>query len=416
MKVLWFEVTAPSRCLKSKNPIAGWQDALENIVLQCDDIELFISFESKNRMVSRTIDGVTYLPFKIQYSYLERKKNEWNYNVYADKVLASVLKIVVEVRPDIIHIFGNEWPYGLIANQVDIPVVIHIQGSIIPYTNADYPPGYNYWTMCRYNKVNLKKYYCTYKSYKRRQSHLSVEHRIWNTVHYYMGRTCWDKSLVETLSSNSRYYHVEEALREQFLKTSKRWNPIKDGKIRLVTVGMSTFWKGPDMLLKTAHILKGMAVDFEWYIVGIVKPSIKEVVEKKEKTTFESNNVHLLGMKRPEELIDILCNSTIYVHTAYIENSPNSICEAQYLGVPIISTHVGGIETLLDNGKDGVLVPANDPWRMTYEILRMVRDNSIMKEYGRRSQEHAQIRHNPDKILSELLNCYRDIIIHNNEN
>ena len=47
MKVLWFEISTPSRYLNTGHVTAGWQDALENIVATCKDIELYIAFESQ---------------------------------------------------------------------------------------------------------------------------------------------------------------------------------------------------------------------------------------------------------------------------------------------------------------------------------------------------------------------------------
>lgn len=126
--------------------------------------------------------------------------------------------------------------------------------------------------------------------------------------------------------------------------------------------------------------------------------------------TFVDNNVKILGFTQPEELINILCESTIYVHTAYIENSPNSICEAQYLGLPVVSTHVGGIETLLDGGNDGVLVPANDPWRMANAILELAKDNNLMMTYSDNGFNHAHCRHKPENILRDLMSCYKLVI------
>ena len=40
MKVLWFEISTPSRYLHTGQVTLGWQDALENIVATCKDIEL----------------------------------------------------------------------------------------------------------------------------------------------------------------------------------------------------------------------------------------------------------------------------------------------------------------------------------------------------------------------------------------
>ena len=104
---------------------------------------------------------------------------------------------------------------------------------------------------------------------------------------------------------------------------------------------------------------------------------LKNAVEKKLKTTFEENNVSFLGFTKPDDLTKILCESTMYVHTAYIENSPNSVCEAQCLGVPIISTNVGGISSLVEDGKQGILVPANDPWQMANSIIELSNDTKI---------------------------------------
>lgn len=40
MKVLWFEISTPSRYLHTGQVTLGWQDALEDIVVNCKDIEL----------------------------------------------------------------------------------------------------------------------------------------------------------------------------------------------------------------------------------------------------------------------------------------------------------------------------------------------------------------------------------------
>ena len=105
-----------------------------------------------------------------------------------------------------------------------------------------------------------------------------------------------------------------------------------------------------------------------------------------------------------------MCNSTMYVHTAYIENSPNSICEAQLVGMPIVSTMVGGISTLVRNGEEGDLLPANDPWQIANAIIELSKDNERMMLYSKNSRQHALERHNPEKIMNQLLKCYKDLV------
>jgi glycosyltransferase involved in cell wall biosynthesis len=105
----------------------------------------------------------------------------------------------------------------------------------------------------------------------------------------------------------------------------------------------------------------------------------------------------------------MLLSSDIYVHTAYIDNSPNSICEAQYLGVPIVATNVGGISSLVIDG-EGKLVPANSCYNMAYEIISLSKNIERQKTYSANSKKHARVRHNPKHILKQLTNCYDEIL------
>ncbi len=411
MKVLWFEISTPSRYKDDGRVVCGWQDALEHIVKDCREIELYIAFETEEPDAKvKVIDGVTYIPMVTHYSFAERKLRNWTWKVNEDKVIPLGRKVIEEYKPDIIHVFGNEWPFGLLAQYTDIPLVIHIQGSIIPYNNALYPPKYNGYTFVRAAGWNLRKDWHRLFGYSKDKSRLTMEERTWKCVKHYMGRTSWDKALVNTLTKGSTYHHVEEALRPSFLENKNLWSCPNGGKLRLLSTGCSSFWKGIDVMLKTAHVLKEAGVDFEWNVAGGMSSELKEIVEKKEGLRYADNNINILGFCTPEQLIDMMCNSTMYVHTAYIENSPNSICEAQLVGMPIVSTMVGGISTLVCNGEEGDLLPANDPWQIANAIIELSKDNERMMRYSKNSREHALERHNPENIMNQLLKCYKDLV------
>lgn len=410
MKVLWFEISTPSRYKSTGKVTAGWQDALENIVLNCKDIELYIAFESTTNSEVKVIDGITYIPMFTHYSFIERKIGQHTWKINERKVVEAGRKVIEQYQPDVIHVFGNEWPFGLLAQYTNIPLVVHIQGSIIPYNNALYPPRYNGYTFVQAAGLNLRKDWHRLCGYDKDKSRLDLEKRIWQTVHHYMGRTSWDKALVNMLTKNSTYHHVEEALRPDFMKTEEQWHLPKNRRLKLLSTGCSSFWKGIDVMLKTAHVLKEAGVDFEWNVAGCMADELREIVEGKEKLKFKENNINILGFCSPDQLIDLMCQSTMYVHTAYIENSPNSICEAQLIGMPIVSTMVGGIATLVRNGIDGELLPANDPWQIANAIVELSKDAERMKIYSANSRQHAMERHNPENILNQLLTCYNDLI------
>ena len=408
-KILWFEITTPSRYKNANNVLGGWQDSLENIVRTIPDVELSIAFIGASTE-KKEVDGVDYYSMNTHKSVKERIVSKLTGMTDYNSLLSAMHYVIDDVKPDIIHVFGTEWPFGLIATKINIPVVIHIQGALVPYNNALYPPSYSFADYRKLCGFNLKKLIDFWSQKKNEKHQIDREHIIWKNVRYYMGRTDWDRALSGVLNHNRLYFHVDEALRPNFLSGECEWKPMKDGKIRLFSTGCTTFWKGPDMMIKVARILKDRGLDFEWNVAGYMPNDLKKMVENHESTTFEENNINLLGFTKPDVLIEYLSNSTLYVHTAYVENSPNSICEAQCVGLPIVSTNVGGISTLVKNMEEGILVPANDPWQMAYHIISLSGDEDRMRLYSENGKRHAISRHDPETIKNQLLTCYKSII------
>lgn len=410
MKILWFEITVPGRYKSDGTPVGGWQDSLEQIVRSCKDIDLTIAFEGTEGMMPKEVDGVKYIPLVPHYTFWDKKyrnfSNRWN---KANKLVPLAVKCVEEVKPDIIHCFGTEWEFGQVARYTDIPVVIHMQGCIAPYNDALFPPGYSISDRILQAGLNLKKQYYIWRDRRFNVSWRDMEQSNFKAVSNYMGRTEWDRQLVELFHPGAKYFHVEEALRPSFIENAKEWKP-KEGKdkLRLITTGCSSHWKGMDTLLKTAHVLKEKGVDFEWLVAGNM--GIQLEVEKKEHLKFAENNVNILGFTEADTLSELLLSADMYIHTAYIDNSPNAVCEAQYLGLPIIATNVGGVSSLIADGVEGKLVPANSCYNMAYEIMSLAKDLKRQQMYSKKSMEHARKRHNSENIIEELMNCYHSIL------
>ena len=357
----------------------------------------------------KIIDGVTYVPIHVALSSFERKYCKY-WDAYIAKMLPLARLVVEKYKPDIIHVFGTEWLFGQIAAFTEIPVAIHIMGAIVPYNNANYPPGYSSYNEIIWNLWNPLRLLRIWKRLRNMKNWERLERNTWALVNNYMGRTKWDESLSRIMHPGRNYYHVEEALRTVFLLGDKLWQLPEDNKLRLVSIGCSTFWKGPDMMLKVAKIFVSLKVNFEWLVAGRMDHHIKKWVERQENVRFEEMNINFLGFKQPNELVNILCSSTMYVHTAYIENSPNAICEAQCLGLPVVSTNVGGISTLVRPNMDGVLVAANDPWQMADAIIELYKDKERMIRYSQNSRAYAIARHNDESIKKQLLDCYINLL------
>ena len=229
------------------------------------------------------------------------------------------------------------------------------------------------------------------------------EKEIFKRVNNYFGRTDWDRRVALMMHSRANYLYASEVLRPVFYEPVERQLP---SNLIIVTTISNPLYKGFDLVLKAAKMLKGCGLDFTWKCYGNIDPTI---VESQLHIYHEVVNVSLCGVASAKQLRDAICNATAYVHTSYIDNSPNSLCEAQILGCTTIATYVGGVPSLIEDGKTGYLVPANDPYQLALLLKELFRDPELNMKMGRTAQRVAKLRHDPDKIVTKLLEDLKEL-------
>jgi len=82
----------------------------------------------------------------------------------------------------------------------------------------------------------------------------------------------------------------------------------------------------------------------------------------------------------------------IYINTNRVDNMPLAVVEACAMGLPVITTAVGGIKDLLKDGETGLLVPDNDDEAMVQAIKRLLGDPTLAGQLsinGRRLAERS---------------------------
>ena len=93
-----------------------------------------------------------------------------------------------------------------------------------------------------------------------------------------------------------------------------------------------------------------------------------------------------------------------------MENSSNSISEAMILGVPIISSYVGGIPTLADNRKELLFYSSYDYYHLAALILELLKNQELSKYLSKNSITTAEERHSILKNTNKLISIYNNIL------
>lgn len=412
MKILWFTNTFSNyKDNKVGYNGGGWISSLESVITCEQNVELGICFLDDSSFCERK-NNVTYYGVKKIYcnslfkllnlSYKLAWKNELKSWKYYEEAFFGVIN---SFKPDVVHVFGLENYFGLIGNSVNIPVVLHIQGILGPCGNAFLPPFYS---IKRWTKNFLHPFFYIKRIRTENMRKLAIlrEEEIFKRVNYYMGRTTWDYRLSQLFNNESVYFHVDEILRETFYDSkSKREIP---NELTIVTTISNAPYKGFDLILKTAALLKKQyGYSFVWNCFGNINP---DDFEKLTGLKAADLNVRLNGIATADRLKDAILKSTLYFHTSYIDNSPNSLCEAQILGIPTIATNVGGVSSLIEEGKTGYLIPANDPYQATYLINKLYSDINLNRAIGEAGKQVALKRHNKSTITNNIICCYKELI------
>ena len=394
MRVLWFTNEDENTFSKDAYNGGGWVTSLKNAIIehaqQSQGLKLGIVTTGRTSK-KNVIDDVTY------YNLVGVQRYLFGYKKKERAFVARMLQVVDDFKPDVIQVFGTEREWGLIASHTEIPVVAHIQGILTPYYETWLPYNMSWGKLYMQNlrqwvlHHNLKMF-------------ISREKNIFKTVPFFMGRTDWDREMVSLLAPQSRYFFCNEMLRPQIYNSKKVWHLHQRETHKIITVISSPTYKGADVLLRAAKILKEYTnVAFEWNVYGL---SSMRFVERLTGIASSDVNVITKGVISSEGLVDAMSDADIYVHPSYIENSSNTICEAQLLGVPVIATAVGGTETIIQGGTDGMLVHANDPYMMAQSVKKLLDEPDFAKYIGENGRLMALKRHNPENIVRRIMEIY----------
>ncbi len=126
----------------------------------------------------------------------------------------------------------------------------------------------------------------------------------------------------------------------------------KASRCRLLFIGKDWHRKGGNIAFQTLKSLLSMGIDAELVMVGCIPP--EEIKHERLKVIpFLNKNIP----EEREELNQLFLQSHFFIFPTRADCSPIVICEANAFGLPVITTDVGGISTIIKKGKNGYMLP-----------------------------------------------------------
>ena len=120
-----------------------------------------------------------------------------------------------------------------------------------------------------------------------------------------------------------------------------------------------------------------------------------------------NGKVEFIGSLNAEQMKNEYLRSNVFVCPSSIENSPNSLCEAQILGVPCVASYVGGVADMM-SGNEENLYRFEDVSTLASKVCQIfTKSNSNVCQMSKR----AYVRHNIDLNTQRLLEIYQKILL-----
>lgn len=374
----------------------------------CPELEFAVAtLDKRSGLFHERIDGVDY------YLIPERSRQR-----YDSSVEAYWLQIKEEFRPDVVHIHGTEQPHGLAYLRAcgNERVVSSVQGLTSVYSSfylsglslRDLVRSFSFYDLLRLRLLGFRKLAFAFRG-RLEEAHIRSLKNI-------IGRTSWDRAHSERLNSEICYHHVEETLRPEFYAGAWKYENCVPHTIFLSQAGYPI--KGLHFLIRALPDVLKEFPDTQVFIGGgnILKKErgflggYGKLCLKLMRERGIEDRLHFLGALSAEKMKEQYLSANVFVSPSTIENSPNSVCEAQILGTPLVASDVGGVLDLVEHKKTGFVYRSEESALLAYWIRHVFCLGKSAEAMGEAMQRVARERHDGRKNAETLLAVYRKIV------
>ena len=416
MKVLWVSlVKFPPLCEYLGEPVpahCGWMYASAKAMLKAiPEVSLgVIVYSYGGKYEKYDIEGVTY--YLVPTGRIDRTSK---------KQIAACRQAITDFAPHLIHIHGTEHSLAkavCVANVSGVRIIANIQGLAGPYMR--YADGglslWDKWT----NVTPLDFYRGTFLLNAKRsfEHRAECEHYVLTHITDIIGRTQWDHDHVMTVNPRLRYHFMNETLRDSFYE-KPLWNYARCKKHTIFVSNSGSALKGAHQVLKALPFILRQYPDTVVNFCGssVMSNNLKDLLRfqgyhlylrRLVKRLHLQEHVHFLGSLSEVQMKQQFLDANVYVMPSAIENSPNSLCEAQILGTPVVASYCGGTPTLLTDGQTGYFYRYEEFEQLAQIVMRIFAEIDF-KELSEQEHKVAFARHSKSGNAAVLKSIYHSL-------
>lgn len=174
----------------------------------------------------------------------------------------------------------------------------------------------------------------------------------------------------------------------------------------ILSVGHLETLKGYEYLVRAVRLLTTRKVNFVTLVVG--EGSQRAKLETLIDQLGIQRYIRLLGVRN--DVIGLMNAADCFVMSSLWEGLPMALLEAMTVGLPIVSTAVGAVPEVIQDGVSGRLVVPQNPVALAEAIGQVLADPAIAASWGQQAQRRARTQYSAVTMAAKYQQVYKNLV------
>ncbi|MGA2228244.1 MAG: glycosyltransferase family 4 protein [Syntrophobacteraceae bacterium] len=334
----------------------------------------------------------------------------------AEKAIRDIVGAAKEFQPDIVHVWGTEYFWGLLTARkfLPYPSLLEIQGLKGPYSRA-FSGGLSFKEVVACTGVRELLRSCTILQAKKKFAEWGcIEKEIISKHSNITTQSPWVEAWVRLLNPSCNLFHTELVLRDAFYECEP-WK-LSGNPVIFTSSVASVPYKGLHDAIRAVAIVRDRIPTIKLRIAGGHQKKgirqngyirwINQIIKRHDLT----QNVDWLGPLSAKEIVRELAGCAAALVPSHCETYCVAFAEAMHIGAPLVTSFTGGTAWLGKDEQSALFYPAGDETMCAHQLWRLLTDPKLAESLSQKGREVALVRNDPRSIVANQLEIYRSIL------
>lgn len=196
----------------------------------------------------------------------------------------------------------------------------------------------------------------------------------------------------------------------------EQFNPLRftvrknSEQFTFIFVGRIVGDKGINELVEAFTRLHRQYDNVRLVLVGKYENELDPVSETTRKMIDTNSAINACGPKYGDDLLQMYVDADCFVMPSYREGFPNTVLEAGAMGLPSIVTDINGSREIIENEKNGLIVPSKDANALYKAMERMLMDNAVRDMMRNNARPMIASRFERNFVQKCQIDFYKEIM------